>query len=161
MLFVQLSLAIYNTFSYAFLICISASHGFSVRSAPHKKKMAFKTLGLEKMHWFFVFRQWFLRLCFFCFLFLEKTAHVHTKSHANKSRSFPIILDFWWFLCAWNKRCALVVNGRSTMEANASITFEMTIFLIKSEIEIKSELAKFAVMKKLDYRKYKLCNTWR
>lgn len=44
------------------------------------------------------------------------------------------------------------------MEANASITFEMTIFLIKSEIEIKSELAKFAVMKKLDYRKYKLCN---
>lgn len=45
------------------------------------------------------------------------------------------------------------------MEANASITFEMTIFLIKSEIEIKSELAKFAVMKKLDYRKYELCNT--
>lgn len=41
------------------------------------------------------------------------------------------------------------------MEANASITFEMTIFLIKSEIEIKSEHAKFAVMKKLDYRKYK------
>lgn len=32
------------------------------------------------------------------------------------------------------------------MEANASITFEMTIFLIKSEIEIKSELAKFAVI---------------
>lgn len=57
------------------------------------------------------------------------------------------------------KSCALVVNGRSAMEANASITFEMTISLIKSEIEIKSELAKFAVMKKLDYRKYKLCNT--